>query len=412
MRIGKALGSSLLLSMAVFAQPSEEIKQLREEMEVLKEELRRLRLEISMPEVKVYEKYSGLGPAASKALLNPKGVSIGGYGEIPLEYNPDRRPRTEFDTFRVVLYLGYAFDEKLKFNSEIEFEHVDELAVEFAFLDYRFKKELGLRGGLLMIPIGIVNEVHEPPTFMPVNRPYLERNLIPTLWRENGVGIYGSVGNFSYNAYIINGMSTRNPDKFKNSAPLYGLRQQGKEAASDSPAFAGRVEYSLPKGALISASVVITGVQDKNGDTLGRIDVFSPKFEWQYAGFDIRALGFLASVEGAEKITSSLRSGGAGDAVFPESMRGFYVQVAYNVLRFTDIEQELYLFGLFEYINTHADVPANYSKPEGSELNIYNFGISYKPHPLIALKADYVREDYRDGKEDQDIYRTAITWMF
>jgi hypothetical protein len=97
--------------------------------------------------------------------------------------------------------------------------------------------------------------------------------------------------------------------------------------------------------------------------------------------------------------------------VFPKRIQGFYLQVAYNVLRFTDMEQELYLFGMYESYDTHAQVPDGYSKPAGHKVNIYNFGLSYKPHPLIALKADYVKENVEGGK-DKDLYRAAISWMF
>jgi len=116
--VKKGLLSTLIASGVIFAQPLDEVKQLREEVEVLKEELRKLKLEISMPQITTYQSYTGLGPAASKALINPKGVSIGGYGEVWFTNIPQTGKNFEVDLYRFIIYLGYAFTEKLKFNSE------------------------------------------------------------------------------------------------------------------------------------------------------------------------------------------------------------------------------------------------------------------------------------------------------
>jgi len=162
----------------------EELKTAKEETKALKEEFRKLRLELIIPEA--YQSYSGLGPAASKVYQLKKGVSIGGYGELHYINNPDSDPKSKVDLKRVIFYFGYSFTEKLKFNTEIEIEHAyveggeesGELAVEFAYLDYNFSPSFGIRGGMMLIPVGIINEMHEPPTFPTVDRPYLERNIV------------------------------------------------------------------------------------------------------------------------------------------------------------------------------------------------------------------------------------------
>ncbi|MDQ7082144.1 MAG: hypothetical protein Q9N34_03500 [Aquificota bacterium] len=208
----KALLSSLLITSAVFAQ--EEVNKLKEEIEVLKEEIRKLRLEIAAPEITEYRSYTGLGPAASKALFNPKGVSIGGYGEIWFTNVAQERPNFEADLFRFITYLGYAFTEKLKFNSEIEIEHAKveggeeggEVAIEFAFLDYRVNRLLGLRGGMVLVPLGITNEYHEPPTYFSVRQPYLEKKLFPFTWRKTVWVFTVKRTSSSSGAYLINGM--------------------------------------------------------------------------------------------------------------------------------------------------------------------------------------------------------------
>ena len=413
----KLVTGALLLSSAVLAQPENEIERIKEEVEVLKEEIRRLRLEIAAPEITEYRSYTGLGPAASKALFNPKGVSIGGYGEIWFTNIPQTGENFEADLFRFITYLGYAFTDKLKFNSEIEIEHAKveggeeggEVAIEFAFLDYRVNRYLGLRGGMVLIPLGITNEYHEPPTYFSVRQPYLEKKIFPFTWRENGVGFYGETDLFEYRAYIINGMKVGgdyDPDE-----PLDSITQDGSEAIGDSPAFTGRFDVKLPKNLKVGLAAFISPVVDSSGSRLGTISLFSPHLWWQYAGFDVRFVGAYADVSGADRITQAVQSLDP-TYVFPEKMRGFYLQVAYNVLRFFDTDHELFVFGKIEDVDRYAEVPTGYTKPNGGNLSVINFGVSYRPHPLVALKADYARENYSGTKQDNDVYSAAITWMF
>ncbi len=417
------LTGALLASSAIFAQPAGDIGQIREELEVIKDELRRLRLEIAMPQITEYKSYTGLGPAASKALINPRGVSIGGYGEIWFTNIPNQRPNTEVDLYRFIVYLGYAFTEKLKFNSEIEIEHAKieggeeggEVAIEFAFVDYRFNKLLGIRGGMVLVPLGITNEYHEPPTYMSVRQPYLEKSLFPFTWRENGVGAYGETDLLEYRVYLINGMKAEEGE-YKSSSPLKKLAQSGAMAVSDQLAFTGRVDFKLPYNLKLGGATFISGVQNKDGEKLGTVSILSPHLWWQYAGFDVRFVGAYTTVSGADRITAELSPATCPSLpntcnVFPEKMQGFYLQVAYNVLRFFDSDQELFLFGKLEDINAYKEVPTGYQKPTGGNYKIYNIGLSYRPHPLVALKADYVRKDVTEGS-NSDIYSMAITWMF
>jgi len=448
----KLLFASAILPSVVFAQQTDdriqqleiqmkllqqEIQKLKEEQkkteeakqetEVLKDEIRKLRLEIAMPQLEI-KSYSGLGPAASKALFNPKGVSIGGYGEIHFTHNPDKKPKNTIDAKRLILYFGYAFNEKLKFSSEIEWEHAfvegkeesGESAVEFAFIDYNFNEKFGLRGGLLLVPVGITNEYHEPPTFPSVDRPYLERNIIPTTWRELGFGAYGKIENLEYRAYITNGLKPNEEagEKIEKGELLQGFKQKGFKAASDQVAFTGRLDYILPHNLKIGGSTFIGGIQNEDGSKLGTLNLFSPHLWWQYNGFDIRAVGVYGTVSGADEISKEISTNPAcpNDTTqciaFPRKFYGFYTQVAYDIFKNLNIsDQQLYLFGIYENYNTHAKVDEGFKKPEGHKVEIYNIGISYKPHPLVALKADYVRYIPKDTKK-QNIYRVAIGWMF
>ncbi len=410
-------------------EEQKKVEETKQETEVLKEELRKLRLEIAVPQLEL-KTYSGLGPAASKALLNPRGVSIGGYGELTFRYNSvDARggAKSIANVQRIILYLGYAFDEKLKFNSELELEHASTskdhgteggyFKAELAFLDYNFRPEFGVRGGLLLMPVGIINEVHEPPTFPSAERPFLERRILLSTWEEMGFGVYGTIKNLDYRFYITNGLMVKGGGDYNALEPLKTVRQRGARAVADRIGFTGRVDYTLPYNLKVGFSFWTGDIMSKGGGDsklnlrrgtkLGSVTMISPHLWWQYGGWDVRFVGALVNVNNARRITEDLGN------LIPSEQRGYYVQVAYDIFRLFKIDkQELYVFGIYEDFDAHAKVPQGSVKPAGHKLKVYNVGLSYKPHPLVAIKADYARLNYSPNKKDENEYRLTLGFMF
>ena len=170
---------------------------------ILAEEIEKLKTQLVLPEKEELKPYFGLGPAASRVYGITRGVSLAGYGELTYENfkgtKDDGTPsgkRDQADFLRSVIYLGYKFSDRVIFNSELEFEHAStgkggEASVEFAHLDFLLHPAANLRMGMVLIPMGWVNEQHEPVTFHGVLRPDVERFILPTTWRENGVGVFG-----------------------------------------------------------------------------------------------------------------------------------------------------------------------------------------------------------------------------
>ena len=412
-------------------EEQKKVEEAKQETEVLKEELRKLRLEIAVPQLEL-KTYSGLGPAASKAMLNPRGVSIGGYGELTFRNNSvDARggAKSIVNVERIILYLGYAFDERLKFNSELELEHASTskdhgteggyFKAELAFLDYNFRPEFGVRGGLLLMPVGIVNEIHEPPTFPSAERPFLERRILLSTWEEMGVGVYGTIKNLDYRFYITNGLMLKGGGDYKPLEPLKTVRQRGARAVADRIGFTGRVDYTLPYNLKVGFSFWTGDIMSKGGGDsqlglrrgtkLGSMTMISPHLWWQYGGWDVRFVGALVNVNNARRITEDLGT----DKPIPSEQRGYYVQVAYDIFRLFKIDkQELYVFGIYEDLDVHAKVPQGSVKPDGHKLKVYNVGLSYKPHPLVAIKTDYARLNYSPNKKDENEYRLTLGFMF
>ncbi len=141
---------------------------------------------------------SGHAQNTSQRLLEnerDRNLVIGGYGQIDYNqpFGENQLNNGNLDVHRMVLLVGYHFTDRLQMITEIEFEHVKEVYVEQAFINYRLNDFMNLRGGLLLIPMGIVNEYHEPPTFNGVERPNVDKYIVPTTWREIGAGISGTL---------------------------------------------------------------------------------------------------------------------------------------------------------------------------------------------------------------------------
>ena len=180
-----------------------------------------------------------MGPAASKIYAVEQGLSIGGYGETIYNHFEAAGKSDQFDNLRAVLYFGYKYNDKWVLNTEIEIEHGStskdgSVSSEFAYLDYLASDALNFRAGLMLVPVGLVNELHEPTVFLGARRPDVENRIIPSTWRENGVGIFGELAEgLTYKAYVVNGLKGEN---FSGKG-LRGGRQKGpKRCPMISPA--------------------------------------------------------------------------------------------------------------------------------------------------------------------------------
>ena len=205
--------------------------------------------------------YDSLQVNSNQRILNnlsaiPQGVTIGGYGEIL--YNKPQDLNAEIDVQRLVMLFGYKFDERVQFVTEIEFEHVKEVYVEQAFINYNLTQGLNIRAGLMLVPMGIINEFHEPTTFNGVERPNLDKNIIPTTWREIGIGVSGRLNGISarYQVYLFNGFLSHNGENgiLKGSNGLRSGRQKGAESTMSNVNLAGKFDFYGIRGLRLGLS--------------------------------------------------------------------------------------------------------------------------------------------------------------
>ena len=250
-------------------------------------------------------------------------MAFAGYGEMLLENfaaenesGARNAPTTRLDFLRAILYAGYRFNDRFLFNSEIEVEHGNEIFVEFAYLDYMVNDNLSLRGGMLLLPLGLVNEFHEPTVFIGSKRPETEQRILPTTWRENGAGVLGSFGRVNFRAYIVNGLN----GALFTSAGLRPGRQKGANARAANMAFAGRLDVT-PLSGVFAGVGLYHGGSGQDAVVLGgeRLDVGTTIAEVH--GFCIAGGTMLAMACDQIVMAPDAKLGSAGAEVFVAARR-------------------------------------------------------------------------------------------
>ena len=389
--------------------PDERDRELERQINVLAEEIEALTLgAAAAPSVEDGQGRYGLGIAASKVYAVEEGLSIGGYGEMVFEsYASEREggaPTNVGDTIdflRAIVYVGYKFDERWVFNSEIEFEHAStsksgSASVEFAYVDYLWKPQLNFRTGILLLPMGWLNELHEPTLFPSAERPYVETVLIPSTWRENGAGIFGDAGPFSYRSYIVNGLQGAN---FAANG-LRGGRQKGAQAAAEDFAWTGRLDYTATPGLIVGASAYIgnsgQGMRDLAGQTIdARTEILDVHVDWSYRGFHLRGLWARAEVGDASRLNEVL--GHAGNFSIGERLEGHYVELAYDVLVRRGGRAALSPFVRVETLDTQVRVPDGFEKNPNFDRDILTWGVAWQPIDQVVFKLGY--QDWSNGAD-------------
>lgn len=316
------------------------------------------------------------------------GVTVGGYGEIT--YNQPEGDNGELDVQRLVLLFGYKFDDRVQFVTEVEFEHVEEVYVEQAFLQYSLTDNLNLRGGLMLVPMGITNEYHEPTTFNGVERPSIDKSIVPTTWREIGFGVAGRLDNASlrYQAYLFNGFKSVNGSKVLGGANgLRNGRQKGIQSTIDSPNFSAKLDYyGLPNLRLglsgyFGKTQAEDDIEDIDGTSVG-IAMVGLDARYAYKRFAARGQFIHASISDTEAYNT------LNDADLGSALQGWYVEGAYNLLPQTK-KQQLYAFARYSDYDTHASVDGGLVKNDAYDRDEWTFGLSYKIAPGAVVKADY-----------------------
>jgi hypothetical protein len=314
------------------------------------------------------EESASLGSWADK-------TSIGGYGE--LHYNNGIKDSSgddynEIDLHRFVLTVGHEFNDSIRFHSEVEFEHDgEEVEVEQAYVEFDLKDNLQARGGVFLLPVGIINETHEPTTFYGVERNAVESIIIPSSWWAGGAGVNGYFDNgISWDLAVTEGfkMETTRDNAFR----VRSGRQKTSEAVANDLAYTGRLKYTGIPGLELAASINYqTDASQEGGDGLGEGILYETHAIYQKGPFALRALYAQWNFDGS-----------AVKANDNDKQSGWYIEPSYKPW-----EQ----FGLYA---RYEDVDAELNSDRTNRFDQWEIGANYWPLKDVVLKVDYRSRNY------------------
>src|SRR3954468_13213496 len=359
-------------------------------------------------------------PVCTLQAQDSETTSVGGYGEV--HYTNATGPNTPgiVNVRRFVLYLAHSFSEKLAIRSELELEDAKieggeaggEVALEQLYLDYLISPVFTMRAGLVLPPVEILNEIHEPPTFNGVARPTFDRDVIPTTWREIGIGAVGALpgsSGLSYRVYLVNGLKA---EGFSAISGIRGGRQEGKEASFANPSFTGRLEWASP-GLRLGGSFWCGGSANQDPalgpDTFDNaVALVSADARFDTGPFMFRGVVANISVSDADAINDAYGS------EVGSRIAGGYIEGAYNVLSALApaSAQRLNAFLRYEHYDTHAAVPAGTTKDETLARRITTVGLSYKPVYNVVFKGDYQLQRNKAGVGEEDVLALGVGYQF
>jgi len=359
-------------------------------------------------------------PLTSLLAQETESTSIGGYGEVHYTNATGADTPGEVTVKRFVFYLAHSFSEHLALRSELEVEDTKveggedggEVALEQAYLDYTFSPAFTLRAGLLLAPVGILNEVHEPPTFNGVSRPNFDNEVIPTTWRDIGVGLVGAIpgsSGLNYRVYLVNGLKASGFDAVSG---IRGGRQEGKEASFANPSVTGRIEWARP-GLRVGGSFWYGGSANQDaaletGSFANAVALVSADARYDVGPFMFRGVVANISVSDAEAVNAAF-----GTQV-GSRIAGGYVEAAYNVLSSLApaSSQRLNAFLRYENYNTQAGVPAGVVANDALARRTTTFGLTYKPLYNVVFKGDYQLQRNRAGLGERDVASLGVGYQF
>jgi hypothetical protein len=332
---------------------------------------------------------------------------------------PDALEDARFDLHRFVLLVSHRFSDRFRFVGELEIEHAfvegleasGELEVEQAYVDFLLSRSFNVRAGMMLVPVGIINERHEPPTFYGVERPFVDTVIIPTTWFDVGAGAFGDIGRgFRYRAYV---MAPLNAFEFDAAEGIRGGRQKGSDANARSLAVTGRLEYLGVRG-------LTTGVSFWRGDSGFE---FQPRFDVpvrlveadaRYAAgrLDLRAQWASVDISNVDLLNDTVFRTTGVDPNVARKLRGGYIEAGYRIVtrpRFG----ELGAFVRYENFDTQQRMPAGYLPLEEFDRDAWVIGATYWPDPDIAVKFDYVIQRNRSAAVSApNALNIGLGWWF
>jgi len=327
---------------------------------------------------------------------------ISGYGEA--QYQRDMNAHQSVaDLKRAVLFVGHSFSGNIAFFSELEVENAKvegggvtgEVSMEQAYLRFSLNPRQYIVAGLFLPRIGLVNENHLPINFNGVERPLVETMVIPSTWREMGVGFYGqsTALPLTYSIAVVNGLNNAN---FEHGTGIQEGRAEGQFAGANNLAITAAVQYftgnwkfqvsGYAGGSTTLAPKAADSLQLQSGMMGEPIYIGEADVQYSHNGWNFKALGCDIAIPGAKDINR------AYDNNTPSAMYGAYAELGYNVLQHASADKwskkQLNLFARYEMLDLNASIPNNALVDGTLQQTHLVAGLGYFPIPNVVIKAD------------------------
>ena len=347
-------------------------------------------------------------PAYQSPLASSTGqTSFFGYGEV--NYNRPFRDQsqTQFDVRRAVIGITHQASERTRIVGEFEFEHAiasssdsGEAAVEQLYVEHRATDNVGLKGGLFLIPMGFLNLSHEPTAYYGVERNFVETAIIPSTWREVGLSAFGvSDAGLRWDVGITSGFDLNKWDGASTEgreSPLGAIHQEGQLAKGKDPALYGALSWRGTPGLDVGAGIFSgkAGHGSKVAGTPGfaapdaRVTLWDAHARWTPGKWNLSALYARGTISDTDRINALF----LGQTYVPKSFFGWYTQAAYALWQ--GGEYALSPFVRYEVFNTaagFATMPAGLGVDADRDEKVVTAGANLKVGENVVLKADVQR---------------------
>jgi len=321
-----------------------------------------------------------------------------GYGEI--HYNNRKNADDRLELHRFVLGANFDFTDRIHFRSEFEFEHgFTEQYIEFAYIDFDIVSWANLRIGSIILPIGYLNQNHEPTAFYSVERPDVYVRIIPTSWMEGGLGFWGEIiDGLHYQVYFHTSLDYNNgfdtDTGFSGSSGLRGGRGKVSNIKANTFAGSARLQYTGLKGVRFGVSTFLGDTSQ--GDPRvggGFVALIEADAKFFFQGIELEGLVAVIFNPDAGKMTLAQRADGNISAtdVIGERMLGYMVEGAYHIFHhaWKDAPVDLVAFVRYEKFDTNNKAPSGFSRIAAYNRHNITFGLAFYPISQVVLKADY-----------------------
>ena len=330
---------------------------------------------------------------ATQKPAEPPRTALSGY--MDFHFNKPEFSDGQLDFHRFVLLVTHSFSDRIRFVGELELEHAlvegleekGELELEQAYVDFLLSRSFNVRAGMMLMPIGIINERHEPPVFYGVERPFNDTVIIPTTWFEVGAGVHGEVGRgWRYRAFVVAPLDAA---EFSAEEGIREGRQKGSEANIGRPAVTGRLEYVAVRGLTLGVS----GWSGKSGFQFRPefdVPVSVAEFDGRYSRQRLELRGQFSQVwiDNAGRLNDALAISVGVNPNIASALRGFYGEAGYRAFSHPSLG-EIGAFVRYEDFDTQFRMPTGYVGLPEFDRDAWVVGATYWPDPDVAVKFDY-----------------------